>query len=178
MKSVINLILEDLHAHPEGLLGQGFWALAVHRIGHSRFNYNTKLIRWPLGVFHTISGKLVEIFCGILIGHRAVIGSKVVIWHSGAIVIHGSAVIGDRCVLRQGVTIGNKSDSDPLGAPNLGTNVNVGAGAKLLGRIHIGNDAVIGANAVVLHDVPASHLAVGVPARTSPRRVISTPNHE
>ena len=74
--------------------------------------------------------------------------------------------------LRHGVTIGLKN-THQRGAPRIGNRVDIGAGAKLLGPIRIGDDAVIGANAVVLQDVPAGALAVGIPARIIPRRALS-----
>ena len=73
-------------------------------------------------------------------------------------------MIGDDCVIRQGVTIGMRRTDDPNSVPTIGDRVNIGAGAKLLGPIRVGNDASIGANAVVLCDVPDGALAVGVPA--------------
>ncbi|NOU42967.1 MAG: serine acetyltransferase [Methyloglobulus sp.] len=85
------------------------------------------------------------------------------------IVIHGLSVIGDDCMIRQGVTIGNRHVDKPLEAPILGSRVNVGAGAKILGKIVIGDDVDIGANAVVIKDVPTNHIAVGVPAVNKPR---------
>lgn len=156
---------EDLGVAREGLLSLGFWALQVYRFGHLRYRFNSKLMRIPLGVVHLILAKLAEIICGVEIGVAAKIGRRLVIEHSGCIVIHGSVIMGDDCIVRQGVTIGNRRLDDPQGAPVLGDRVNIGAGAKLLGRIHIGNDADIGANAVVLEDVPDGALAVGVPAR-------------
>lgn len=106
-----------------------------------------------------------EMHSGITIGVSAKIGRRFTIEHSGAIVIHGNTEIGDDCIIRQGVTIGNRKMDDPFGAPVIGHRVNIGAGAKILGRVHIGDDAEIGANAVVIHDVPAGATAVGVPAR-------------
>lgn len=82
-----------------------------------------------------------------------------------AIVIHGYCIIGDDCIIRQGVTLGNRYLDRPLEAPKLGTRVNVGAGAKLLGGISLGDGANISANAVVLSDVPAGQTAVGIPAK-------------
>jgi serine O-acetyltransferase len=79
-------------------------------------------------------------------------------------VIHGNSEIGDDSILRQGCTLGNKSLDRPHDAPKLGKRVNVGAGAKILGAITVGDDAVIGANSVVLKDVPAGMIAVGLPA--------------
>jgi serine O-acetyltransferase len=85
-------------------------------------------------------------------------------------VISGDAVFGDDCILRNGVTVGLRHQG-VRGAPRLGDRVDIGAGAKLLGPITIGDDSAIGANAVVLCDVPANCIAVGVPARILPQRV-------
>lgn len=156
---------QDLKASQEGLLSLGFWALQIYRFGHLRYRFTTKLIRWPLGIIHLIFAKIGEMLFGVTIGVSAKIGQRLTIEHSGAIVIHGNAVLGDDCIVRQGVTIGNRRLDAPLEAPKIGNRVNIGAGAKILGGITIGDDAVIGANAVVLIDVPAGALAVGVPAK-------------
>ncbi len=156
---------EDLRANREGLLSLGFWALQVYRFGHLRYRFQSRLIRIPLGVLHIVLAKLAEMLTGITIGVSAKIGRRLVIEHSGAIVVHGTAELGDDCIIRQGVTIGNRRLDDPLGAPIIGNRVNVGAGAKILGRLRIGDDAEIGANAVVLKDVPDGAVAVGIPAR-------------
>ena len=81
--------------------------------------------------------------------------------HPNGIVIHPGALIGPNCMLMQQVTIGERRD----GVPSLGGHVDVGAGAKVLGAIHVGDHARIGANAVAVHDVPAGATALGVPAR-------------
>ena len=80
----------------------------------------------------------------------AKIGRRLIIEHFGCIIIHNNAIIGDDVVIRQGVTIGNRSIDRPLDVPHIGNRVNIGAGAKLLGPITIGDDVNIGANAVVL----------------------------
>jgi serine O-acetyltransferase len=156
---------EDLRVAQEGVLSLGFWALQVYRLGHLRYRFKSRLLRYPLGVLHLVLAKLAEMFCGATIAVSAKIGRRLVIEHSGAIVVHGHAVIGDDCIIRQGVTIGNRRMDRPLDAPQLGNRVNVGAGAKILGAVRIGDDVDIGANAVVITDVPAGALAVGVPAR-------------
>lgn len=156
---------EDLRAAHEGPLSLGFWALQVYRLGHLRYRFKTPLVRWPLGALHLVLAKLAEIVCGVTIGVSAKIGRRLVIEHSGAIVVHGNAVIGDDCIIRQGVTIGNRRLDRPFEAPHIGHRVNIGAGAKILGGVRVGDDAEIGANAVVINDVPAGALAVGVPAR-------------
>lgn len=158
-------VLEDLKTHREGLLALGFWALLVYRFGHARFVIRNKLLRAPWTILYIILAKLVEVICGITIGSTARIGRRFEIEHHGCIVIHGAAQIGDDCLIRQGVTIGNAGPHDPLGAPVIGNHVQLGAGAKLIGRITVGDGAVVGANAVVVRDVPAGAVVGGVPAR-------------
>uniref|UniRef100_UPI00403EC032 serine O-acetyltransferase n=1 Tax=Microcoleus sp. TaxID=44472 RepID=UPI00403EC032 len=102
------------------------------------------------------------------------LGRRVVIEHQSAIIIHGYCTIGDDCIIRQGVTLGNRYLDKPLESPQLGDRVNVGAGAKILGKVNLGDNVNIGANAVVLSDVPAGQTAVGIPAKI----LASTNNHE
>lgn len=161
---------DDLKVYREGLLAQGFWALQVYRFGHLRYRFQSKLVRVPLGIAHVILSKLIEIGTGITIGVTAKIGKRLIIEHCGAIVVHGCTEMGDDCIIRQGVTFGIKNIDRPFDAPVLGNRVNVGAGAKLLGKIHIGDDVDVGANAVVVTDVPANHIAVGIPARIKPKK--------
>lgn len=161
----MNIILEDLKTQREGLLGLGFWALLVYRFGHARFIIGNKILRAPWTIVYVVLHKLVEIICGITIGSTAVIGRRFSIEHHGCIVIHGASVIGDDCLIRHGVTLGNTGYGDPFGAPTVGNRVQIGAGAKILGRIRVGNDVIIGANAVVIRDVPDQTAVGGVPAR-------------
>ena len=161
----MNIIREDCKAQREGLLGLGFWALLVYRFGHARFVIANRILRAPWTIVYVILHKLTEIFCGISIGSTAVIGRRLSIEHHGCIVVHGAVVLGDDCLIRHGVTLGNAGRDDPAGAPTLGDRVQVGAGAKVLGRIKVGNDVIIGANAVVVRDVADNCVVGGVPAR-------------
>lgn len=86
--------------------------------------------------------------------------------HPNGVVIHPQARIGPNCLIFQQVTLGTVESG---GVPVIGGHVDIGAGAKLLGAITVGDHAVIGANAVVLQDVPAHYVAVGIPARCRPR---------
>lgn len=90
------------------------------------------------------------------------IGGGLLLPHPNGVVIHPGARIGVNCLIFQQVTIGTAGTHQ---APVVGDHVDIGAGAKLLGDIHIGNNAKIGANAVVLSNVPPSKTAVGIPAR-------------
>lgn len=94
------------------------------------------------------------------------LGGGLVLRHPNGIVIHPGAELGPNCMLFQQVTIG--SGPKP-GVPRLGGHVDVGAGAKILGGVVIGDHCVIGANAVVIDDVPDGCVAVGVPAVSKPR---------
>jgi serine O-acetyltransferase len=156
---------EDLAAHRGDWTLPGFRAVAVCRFGQWRMSIRSKLLRAPLSVVYRWLFRRCRNRYGIELPYSVQLGRRVVIEHQGAIVIHGDSVIGDDCVLRQGVTLGNRYRDRPREAPVLGRRVQVGAGAKLLGRIRIGNDAVIGANAVVLNDVADGVTVVGIPAR-------------
>jgi serine O-acetyltransferase len=90
------------------------------------------------------------------------IGGGLMIPHPNGIVIHPGATIGVNCLIFQQVTIGNR---DKPGLPAIEGHVDIGAGAKILGPVHIGRHARIGANAVVLGDIPAGAVAVGIPAK-------------
>src|SRR5664279_482691 len=93
---------------------------------------------------------------------NATIGERLMLPHPNGVIVHAGSVIGDDCLIMQQVTIGQLSDID---APVIGSRVYVGAGAKILGKVTIGDGARIGANAVVLCDVPDNWTAVGIPAR-------------
>jgi serine O-acetyltransferase len=161
----MNLLIEDVKTQREGILALGYWALLVYRFGHARFIVKSRILRLPWTIVYVFLAKLIEIFCGITIAATAKIGRRLCIEHHGCIVIHGAAVIGDDCLIRHGVTIGNSGYEDLYGAPTIGNRVQIGAGAKILGRVAVGDDAIIGANAVVVHDVPAQTAVGGVPAR-------------
>jgi serine acetyltransferase len=158
-------IREDWIAHGRDWTKPGFRAVAVHRIGNWRMRLQPKILRAPFSFVYRALFRHCRNYYGIELPYNVVLGRRVVIEHQGAIVIHGNCVIGDDCILRQGVTLGVKTIDRPSDAPRLGARVNVGAGAKILGAIKIGSDATIGANAVVLGDVPARAVAVGIPAR-------------
>ena len=102
---------------------------------------------------------------GIEIHPGAQIGKGLFIDHGMGVVIGETTVIGDNCLLYQGVTLGGTGKDKGKRHPTLGDNVMVGAGAKVLGPINIGNNVKVAANAVVLKDIPDNCTAVGVPAR-------------
>jgi serine O-acetyltransferase len=108
---------------------------------------------------------------GIEIHPGAGIGRRVFIDHGMGVVIGETAEIGDDCTLYHGVTLGGTSWNAGKRHPTLGRNVIVGAGAKILGPILVGDNAKVGSNAVVVRDVPAGATAVGIPARVTSAEV-------
>lgn len=154
---------EDWRMYDGSLLRQGLWVMAVYRFGRWRYGVRPRLLRAPLSLVY----KWLKLFCQILAGVdlpcEVKIGRRFCIEHFGGIVISGDTEFGDDVTIRQGVTCGLRHKGI-RGAPRVGNRVDIGAGAKLLGPITIGDDAVIGANAVVIQDVPAGAIAVGVPA--------------
>jgi len=169
MKQLFQAVRDDLRTYEGDWTAQGFWALAVHRFGAWRYSIRLAPVRKLMSLIYKIAYKVVQILTGIELPCEAHVGRGTRIDHFGGIVVSGYAVIGEHCILRQGVTIGLRSIDD-VAAPCLGDHVNIGAGAKILGRILIGDHVDIGANAVVLCDVPSHSSAVGIPARVIPRR--------
>lgn len=102
---------------------------------------------------------------GIEIHPGATIGRGLFIDHGMGVVIGETTVIGDHCILYQGVTLGGTGKEKGKRHPTLGNNIMIGSGAKVLGPIRIGNNSKIAANAVVLNSIPENCTAVGVPAR-------------
>ncbi|HDY85266.1 hypothetical protein LCGC14_0480310 [marine sediment metagenome] len=162
---MINQIKSDWIAHGRTLYRAGFRALFVYRFGNWRMTIKSKLIRAPLSLIYRFMEQRVRFKYGIELPYTAKLGERVVFEHQHGIVIHGNCVIGDDCIIRQGVTLGNRYLDKPFDAPVLGVGVSVGAGAKILGFVNIGDHATIGANAVVLNDVPAGKTVVGIPAK-------------
>ena len=162
---MIELIREDYARHDREWTRPGFRAMAVYRFGVWRMRFRSKLARLPLSFLYRRLFLRVRNWYGIELPHTAQIGRRVRIEHQHGIVVHGSVTIGNGCTLRQGVTIGNKTLDRPNDAATLGDDVNVGAGAKILGKVTIGDGAQIGANAVVVKDVPSGTIAVGIPAK-------------
>ena len=162
-------IREDWRAHDCCWSRHGFWALVIYRFGSWRYGIRPRVLRAPLSFAYKLLKFFSEMLLGIEIPCETTIGRRLVIEHVGGIVISGDAVFGDDCVLRNGVTVGLRNRNH-RGSPRVGNRVDIGAGAKLLGPIRIGDDVAIGANAVVLCDVPDGCIAVGVPAQVKARR--------
>jgi serine O-acetyltransferase len=162
-------IRSDFRAHDCRWGAQGFWALWVYRFGRWRYSISPRAVRMPFSFAYRILFKIVQIVTGIELPCEVQLGRNFIIDHSGGIVISGYAKFGDNCRIRTGVVVGLARASEPC-APIFGDNVDIGAGAKVLGPIRIGNNVLIGANAVVVRDVPPDSVVTGVPGRIRPLR--------
>ena len=161
-------IRQDLKAHRGNWGAQGFWALVVYRFGRWRYGVRPALLRKFFSLIYKILYKFIQILTGIELPCEVQIGRNFIIDHFGGVIISGYAKFGNDCRIRNGVVVGLRRTDHPR-APVVGDNVDIGAGAKLLGAITIGNNVLIGANAVVITDVPDNSIAVGVPAVIKPR---------
>ncbi len=141
--------------------------MVVYRFGRWRYRVRPPIIRKLFSVTYKILFKLIQVVTGVELPCEAEVGRNFVIDHFGGVIISGYAKFGDDCRIRNGVTIGLRRVHEKV-APIFGNNVDIGSGAKVLGPIIIGDNVVIGANAVVLCDVPANSIAVGVPAVVRP----------
>ena len=160
-------LLEDIRAYQRNdpaarsameilLLYNGLHATIDYRIAHWLLRHHCRFLARAVSQWS-------KLWTGIEIHPGAQIGKRLVIDHGTGIVIGETAEIGDDCLLYQGVTLGGTGKDVGKRHPTLGNNVMVGAGAKVLGPIHVGNNARIAANAVVLREVPDNATVVGVP---------------
>lgn len=158
-------VAEDLRAHGGEWTRPGFRAVAMHRFGVWRMTVRTKILRAPLSILYRWGYRHCRNVYGIELPYTVRLGRRVIFEHQGGIVIHGSSTIGDDCIIRQNCTLGIRRMDALDDAPTLERGVSVGAGAVILGAVRLGENAQVGANAVVLSDVPPGSLAVGVPAK-------------
>lgn len=135
----------------------------LHAIQHYRMSH--WLYTHKCFTLARIVSQLSRFFTGIEIHPGATIGKGFFIDHGMGVVIGETAVIGDNCLIYQGVTLGGTGKDKGKRHPTLGNNVMVGSGAKVLGPFRVGNNVKIAANAVVLEAIPDNCTAVGVPAR-------------
>jgi len=162
-------IRADLAAYDGDWGAQGFWVMLVYRYGRWRYTVKPGIVRKPFSLLYKFLYKMVQILTGIELPCEVDVGKNFRIDHFGDIIISGYARFGDDCIVRNGVTVGLKNIEEKA-APQVGNNVNIGAGAKLLGPITIGDNVDIGANAVVIKSIPDNCLAVGIPARIIVKR--------
>ena len=153
------------------LLYSGVHAIMAHRLAH---NLQKNKHYFAARAVSQASRHLT----GIEIHPGATIGKNFFIDHGAGVVIGETTEIGDNCTLYQGVTLGGTGKDIGKRHPTLGNNVMVGAGAKVLGPITLGDNSKIAANAVVLHEVPENSTAVGIPAKVVRRDGVKIANEQ
>ncbi|MDV2478483.1 serine O-acetyltransferase EpsC [Rhodococcus zopfii] len=141
----------------------GLHAIWAHRLAHRM--WGTPALRGPARVL----AQFTRFLTGIEIHPGATIGRRFFIDHGMGVVIGETAEIGDDVMLYHGVTLGGRSMAKAKRHPTIGNRVTIGAGAKVLGPITIGDDSAVGANAVVTRDVPPDSIAAGIPATVRSR---------
>jgi serine O-acetyltransferase len=155
--------LEVVFAYP------GVHAIWGHRVSHWLWNRGARLAARTLGEF-------TRILTGVDIHPGAVLGPGLFIDHATGVVIGETAEVGEDVTIYHGVTLGGSGGDTGKRHPTIGDRVIVGAGAKVLGAIKVGEDSRIGANAVVVKEVPSSAVVVGVPGQVISRHGRSSPD--
>lgn len=172
--SLLSAVREDLQnarAHDPAARGNvenalvysGLHAIWSHRVAHRLWS------RPALRGVARLLAQFTRLLTGVEIHPGATIGRRFFIDHGMGVVIGETTEIGDDVMLYHGVTLGGRSMKRGKRHPTLGDRVTVGAGAKVLGPIRIGDDSAVGANAVITRDVPANSIATGIPAVVRPR---------
>lgn len=174
MPSVVTRIREDVavaKAHDPAARGSlsiaviysGLHAVWMHRGAHALWRRGGRFLPRLLS-------QIARFLTGIEIHPGARLGRRLFIDHGMGVVIGETAVVGDDVTIYHGVTLGGTGHSTGKRHPTIGNRVTIGAGAKLLGNIELGDDCAVGSNAVVVHSAPAWTTLVGIPAQGRPRR--------
>jgi serine O-acetyltransferase len=138
------------------------YPILIYRFGNwVSSKVDLPLLKHLLFIIYFILKRTSEVFMGIEIAHDAQIGKGFYIAHFGDIVIGNKSKIGEFCSIRNGVTVGGAGRKEKYGHPVIGNGVYFGAGAKVIGKIKVGNNVMIGANAVVVKDVPDNAVVGG-----------------
>jgi putative colanic acid biosynthesis acetyltransferase WcaB len=168
--SILSIIREDWRSNPHI---KSKFVLALFRLAHASYMTRSRIIRKLTAPYRLLYRLIVDWTLGIDIPCKVVLGRRAVFYHSIGIVINEGVKIGDDCIFRHGVTIGNKLVGDVESAPpTIGNGVEFGVGAIVIGDISVGDRATIGAAAVVTRSVAPRAIVVGNPAREIARHAL------
>jgi serine O-acetyltransferase len=171
-KHLVYLMRSDLFRYT----GNITWLLFIkHVMFYPGFKYSFlmrlcaylqhKVYLWPAYLIARLLYRHYTFRYGISIPFTTDVGAGFFIGHFGGIVVHSDVKIGKNCNISHGVTLGQTNRGTRAGCPTIGNNVYIGPGAKVIGKIQIGSNVAIGANCVVIDDVPDNAVVVGVPGR-------------
>ncbi len=161
------LIKEDWDTHRHAVTSPGLHALVIHRLQVAVADRPGPLASVARKLLHAINSLIVRNIYGVELFATTVVGRRVRIAHHMGVILGSNAIIGDDCLIRQHVTLGQLTDWDGS-QPTIGRGVVFGPGATVAGGVTIGDGATIGAHALVLKDVPAGATAMVAPARILP----------
>jgi serine O-acetyltransferase len=147
----------------------GVHAIWCHRINHWLWNRGARLVA-------RVTAEITRILTGVDIHPGAVLGPGLFIDHATGVVIGETAEVGEDVTIYHGVTLGGSGRDAGKRHPTIGDRVTIGAGAKILGAIKVGDDSRIGANAVVVKEVPSSSVVIGVPGQVISRSRPGSPD--
>jgi len=156
------LVAEDFRTNGSRLTSPGFWALAVHRFGNWRMGVRSKPLRAPLTLVYDVAYRGVLNFWGIDMPYNVKVGRRLRIDHHGALLM-GAREIGDDVHVRHHATLGLRRLNDTV-FPTIGNRVEIGPGACITGNVHVGDDAIVCGNSVLLRDVAPGRVVAGAPA--------------
>jgi serine O-acetyltransferase len=161
---LVELLREDFETYGKDPFEPGLWVVLTHRLGNARMDLRRRTLRGPCTLAYLIAERAMAWGWGIDLSYSVRLGRRVRLWHHGGMVL-GARSIGDDVHIRQNTTFGLAHRFATEEKPIIGDRVDIGAGACVLGPVTVGHDAVIGANSVVVRDVPPHTTVVGVPAR-------------
>jgi serine O-acetyltransferase len=164
---LLDLLAEDLRTHGGRVFAPGFLALAIHRFGNWRMSIRSRLLRAPLTVAYRTGHTASKTLWAIDLPYVSKIGRRVRIDHHGAVFV-GVWSMGDDVIIRHSVTIGLVRRNTNR-APIIGSRVELGPGACVVGNIQVGDDCYVGPNTVLAETLPDGMAAIGVPARQVPK---------
>lgn len=173
MNNPVNYLLQDWQTNQDTSLKSRL-VLVMFRLNGCLFN-SPFPINFLSKIYRFFYQLIVEWILGIELPWDTKVGKNLKLQHGHALVVNHDTTIGDNCILRHSTTIGNKklADGSYSNSPRIGNNVDIGCNVVILGAITIGNNAVIGAGAVVVKDVPEGAVVVGNPAK-----IIRIVNHD
>ncbi len=163
------LVAEDFRTHDRDWRSQGFWALFWHRFGNWRMGIRSSLLRVPFSILYRVMEKRCQHRYGIMLPYTVRVGRRVRLEHFGGMILVAQE-IGNDVVVRHNTTFGIAREEEPEDRPVIEDGANIGVGAVILGAVLVGRESVVGANALVIRDVPAGATVGGIPARIIRRK--------
>jgi serine O-acetyltransferase len=169
--SLRELLAEDFATHDRLWLEPGFWAVAAHRLGARASQVSPAILRRPFLAAHKVLATTIDWVWGISLPNATRVGRRFRIWHHGSILLNARS-IGNDVHVRQDTTFGPVRMADagrPECLPVIEDGADIGSGVCVVGDVHVGKGAFVGANSVVIQQVPPGAVAFGVPARIIPQ---------